>query len=301
MTCLTTAEAFAAYEAARARMPEAAIGKPAPRYIRSLEEIADQFDVFLLDAFGVLNIGETAISGVPERVRDLKAAGKRVFVLSNAASVPREALLTKYRHLGYDFEDKDVITSRMAAIAGMKSAPDLRWGVMGLAEVSMTDFGPMDWQLLGDDPEPYESAEGFLLVGSGDWSEQRQALLERSLKNTPRPVRIANPDIIAPRERGFTTEPGYFAHRIAQHTDAELEFFGKPFPSIYTLAFERLGATDRSRIVMVGDSLHTDVLGAQSAGISSVLISDFGFFAGQDTAKAIRRSGIIPDFIAPRP
>ena len=125
MISLTMAEAFAAYEAARARMPEAATDKPAPQRIGSLEDIADQFDVFFLDAFGVLNIGETPIAGVPERVRDLKNAGKRIFVLSNAASVPREALLTKYNQLGYDFKASDIVTSRMAAIAGMKTAPDL--------------------------------------------------------------------------------------------------------------------------------------------------------------------------------
>ncbi len=301
MISLTMAEAFAAYEASRARMPKAATDKPPPQHIGSLKDIADQFDVFFLDAFGVLNIGETPIAGVPERVRDLKNAGKRIFVLSNAASVPRAALLTKYNQLGYDFKASDIVTSRMAAIAGMKTAPDLHWGVMGLAEVPMTDFGPLNWQLLGDDPEQYDRSEGFLLVGSGDWTERRQALLERSLENAPRPVRIANPDIIAPRENGFTTEPGYYAHRVAQQTEAKLEFFGKPFPSIYELAFDLLEAPDRSRIVMVGDSLHTDVLGAQNAGISSVLISDFGFLAGQDASKAIRRSGIVPDFIAPRP
>ena len=52
---------------------------------------------------------------------------------------------------------------------------------------------------------------------------------------------------------------------------------------------------------MVGDSLHTDILGAQTAGIASVLISGYGFFAGQDTSDAIDASGIIPDYVATRP
>jgi glycerol 3-phosphatase-2 len=56
---------------------------PTPRppassvHATNLDSIADQFDVFLLDAFGVLNIGETAIPGVVERVAGLKARGKQ--------------------------------------------------------------------------------------------------------------------------------------------------------------------------------------------------------------------------------
>ena len=302
MTPLSMPEAFAAYEAARDRLPKASLGKPPPQCIDTLADVAERFDVFLLDAFGVLNIGETPIKGAPERVRALKEAGKRVIVVSNAASVPRDALLEKYRRLGYDFVAEDIVTSRMAAISKMADAPaDLLWGVMGLSGESMADFGPLNWQLLGNDPETYRMVGGFLLVGSGEWSAQKQELLEQTLTENLRPVRIANPDIIAPRESGFSTEPGYFAHQLAQRTSVAPMFFGKPFPAIYDLAFDVLGHVDRSRVVMVGDSLHTDILGAQTAGIASVLISEFGFFAKQDVNNAINVSGIVPDFIAKRP
>ncbi|MEM8694332.1 MAG: HAD-IA family hydrolase [Pseudomonadota bacterium] len=114
-------------------------------------------------------------------------------------------------------------------------------------------------------------------------------------------MRVANPDIVAPREHGFSTEPGRFAHAVADATGIAPDFFGKPFPNIYDLVFERLGPVDRPRVVMVGDSLHTDVLGAHAAGIASVLISGYGFFANEDVHAAIQASGITPDFIAERP
>ncbi|MEP5623810.1 MAG: HAD hydrolase-like protein, partial [Hyphomicrobiales bacterium] len=118
----------------------------------------------------------------------------------------------------------------------------------------------------------------------------------------PRPVWVANPDIVAPRDNGFSSEPGQFAHRLADKTGVSLLFFGKPFANIYDLVFARLGSdVDRSRVVMVGDSLHTDILGAQTAGISSALISGFGFFAGHPVDQAIGKSGIHPDFILNRP
>ncbi len=52
---------------------------------------------------------------------------------------------------------------------------------------------------------------------------------------------------------------------------------------------------------MVGDTLHTDVLGGAAAGCRSVLVTDHGLFAGRDTAPFIAASGIVPDFIIPSP
>ena len=52
---------------------------------------------------------------------------------------------------------------------------------------------------------------------------------------------------------------------------------------------------------MVGDSLHTDILGARAAGVASALVAGYGFFAGQDVASAIEKAGITPDIIVERP
>ena len=301
MTTLSSAEAFAAYEAARKRLPNPAEGKGPPRMIDTLKEVTCDFDVFLLDAFGVLNIGDSPIAGTPERVRDLQAAGKRVLVVSNAASVSRDELLHKYARLGYAFAPDDVITSRMAAAAGCTEKPDMRWGVMGLSGKSMDDFGTLNWHLLEDDPEAYSRADGFLLIGSGEWTAVRQTMMKEELERRPRPVKVANPDIVAPRENGFSVEPGCFAHELAETTGLSPVFYGKPFKNIYDLVFERLGGAQSTRIAMVGDSLHTDILGAHVAGISSILISDFGFFAGQDFEGAIAQSRIVPDYVARRP
>jgi glycerol 3-phosphatase-2 len=113
--------AFRDYEAVRHRLP-------APRarikhHAANLDAIADQFDVFLLDAFGVLNIGETAIPGVVERVAGLKARGKQVIVVTNAAGYPSTVLHARYRRLGYDFGPDDAVSSRMALLAGLAATP----------------------------------------------------------------------------------------------------------------------------------------------------------------------------------
>lgn len=301
MISISAQEAFAAYEAVRHRLPAAQTRAATYREIDTLDEVAAEFDAFLLDAFGVLNIGETAIPGVPERIEGFRAAGKRVLVVSNAASVAKSELRAKYDRLGFDFPEADIITSRDTMAAFMRGAKGMTWGVMQGSNAPMEDFSALALTSLGDDGAAYRDADGFLLIGSGTWTEKRQSLLENALQEVPRRVLVANPDIVAPRENGFSAEPGYFAHRLADKTGITPEFFGKPFGNIYDLALARLGGIDKSRVLMVGDSLHTDILGAQTAGISSALVSEFGFFAGEDIAAAIATSGIVPDYVVARP
>lgn len=172
---------------------------------------------------------------------------------------------------------------------------------MATRSTGLRDLEDLRLTYLEENPDAYDDVEGFLLVGSAAWTEERQSLLEQALRKRPRPVLVGNPDIIAPREAGFSVEPGHFAHRLADHTGITPEFYGKPFPDIFDLAFLRLDHVDRSRVVMVGDSLHTDILGARNVGIGSALIASYGFFAGQDAEKAAVIAGIIPDFILERP
>ena len=301
MISMSVAEAFDAYEAVRHRLPPVRSTQSAYRSIDTLEDIADDFDVFLLDAFGVLNIGETAIPGVKERIDAFRGSGKKVIVVSNAASVPKSGLQEKYRRLGFDFPEADIVTSRAAMVAAMQNVSGQTWGLMLGEDTRLDDLGSFGMAALSTDPSTYEDADGFMLIGSGTWTEQQQALLLETLQARPRRVLVANPDIVAPRETGFSAEPGHFAHLLANETGITPEFFGKPFVNIYDLTFKRLGQVNKTRTVMVGDSLHTDVLGAQTAGIASVLISGYGFFAGQDIGSAIDASGIMPDFVAARP
>ncbi len=308
LSTITAESALAAYEAARHRLPGAPAKNAPPRAAENLSALADAFDAFLLDAFGVLNVGEAAIPGAPERVAELQAMGKRVLIVSNAAGFPHEKLMEKYARLGFDFSPEDVVTSRkaMAAAIAQRSAEQggscRTLGLMVSDGVSAAEFETLDHVRLRDDAADYEACDAILMIGAATWTESRQTLLEAALGKRPRPVYVGNPDITAPRETGFSLEPGYFAHRLADRTGVAPEFFGKPFRNIYDLAFTRLAPEiPKSRMLMVGDSLHTDILGAHTAGIASALITDYGFLAGRNAEADIAATGLVPDFILPRP
>lgn len=289
--------AFAQYEKVRAALPDSEFPVTS-RHVANIGEIADQFDVFLLDAFGVLNVGDTVIKGAAERVTALQNAGKQVFVLTNGASLPADVSLVKYRNMGFDFEQSDVIASRDALALELTDRKEKLWGVMALETSRLDEFSVGTIQL-GLEKSDYDKADAFFLIGSGQWDDKRHALLVETLKNNPRPVLVGNPDIVAPREDGLSLEPGWFAHDLAEKTGVTPEFYGKPFANVYELALSKISPDiPRTRIAMVGDTLHTDVLGGAAMGMKTILITDHGLFKGRDVSTYIKASGIVPDYIA---
>lgn len=291
-----TAWAFAQYETVRKRLPLSQAQGACVR-VPNLGALADDFDVILLDAYGVLNIGNTPIAGAPERVAALQAMGKHCLVLTNGASFPASNRLPKYRQFGFNFTADEVISSRDALAAHLATMPPRRWAAMAPKGASFEGLTPFD--LLEDAGEPYEKAEGFLLLGSQIWNDERQVRLEATLRRHPRPVLVGNPDLVAPYEHGFNLQPGLYAHQLADATGLEPLFFGKPFADMFEEASRRYGAVPPHRVLMVGDTLHTDILGGAAAGIKTLLIADHGMFRGVDLQPYIEKSGIAPDFIAP--
>ncbi len=293
--------AFTAYEAVRHRLPQP-VFTSVPVHVENLAELAEHFDVFLLDAFGVLNVGETAILGAVDRIRYLQDAGKTVMVVSNAAGYPKRLLLEKYANIGFDFSPDQVLTSRDILLATLAQRGPARRGLMAAQSLGLEGLDPLDAVFLAEDRQVYDAVEEFLLIGRSEWTENRQKMLEASLRANPRPVLVGNPDIVAPREFGLSKEPGHYAHRLADASGVEPEFFGKPFANIFAMALSRLpSGTDLDRVLMVGDTLHTDILGGRSAGVKTALITDYGSLKGMNVSDAINRSGIMPDYIMPQP
>ncbi|HHS83275.1 MAG TPA: TIGR01459 family HAD-type hydrolase [Devosia sp.] len=288
--------AFAQYERVRDVLPSAHFAHTSEK-ISHMLDVAERFDVFLLDAFGVLNIGNRTIPGAPEWVRALKAMGKRIIVVANGASLTPERSLEKYARLGFDFSFRDVVASRGLLAGHLSGRDEPLWGAM-VAAGGLGDDLPVEAIVLGDRQADYDRVDGFVFLGSGEWTPARQDMLRASLLRRPRPVLAGNPDIVAPRETGFTLEPGWYAHELARQCDVTPLFFGKPFAAIYDEALARIDPlVSRDRIVMVGDTLHTDILGGRAAGVRTILMADYGLFAGRDVAPYIAASGIVPDYI----
>ena len=285
----------------RARLPAPARqGRAEPA--ANLLALADRYDAFILDGYGVINVGPEPIPGIGDTIRTLRAAGREVMVLTNGAGRPSRATARRYAGWGLDMPERLVVSSRDAleASLAMRPRPGL-WGVMALPDSELETL-PVETALLEDDEAVYRRVDGFIFIRSGGWGTARHLLLAQALRESPRPVLVANPDVSAPYPgRRLSAEPGYWALRIEEETGVRCEPYGKPFAPAFELALSRLGVagTRRERVAMVGDGLHTDILGGLAAGLGTVLVTDHGLLKGLDWEARAARAGIFPDYVVP--
>ena len=147
----TVATIFDRYEAVRHRLPR--VNSPTrTREISSLHDIAAQADAFVFDAYGVLNIGEAAIPGAAQRLRELREIGCQIRILSNAASYTHAGAMTKFQNLGMGVRDHEIITSRDATLAHLD---DRLWGCIAAPQDNLSDISAPTRRLV-DDPISYD-------------------------------------------------------------------------------------------------------------------------------------------------
>lgn len=298
----TPAWAFNEYQRLRNQLPVAETSRNPPQWIPALKSLFSRFDAFVFDAFGVLNTGSRVIPGAVECLAALQTIGKPVLVLSNAATASQPVLTEKYRRMGFDLTEDRIISSRWLLENSLAHEPlNGLWGVIAppaseshtLPGITQSPVRP------GITDQELDSFDGFIFLSSENWNEVLQAQLTISLQQRKRPLLVANPDLVAPRGDCLTLEPGFFAHRLREKAGIEPLFSGKPYGPAFAKVLSRLGDIPPSRILMVGDTLHTDILGASAVGMATLLVSAHGSLAGMNINTCIGQSGISPDFITP--
>ncbi|WP_372995039.1 HAD-IIA family hydrolase [Marinobacter sp.] len=295
--------AFAQYQHIRGALPKGLPPEhqPPTRELTSLAPLLDRFQAFVFDAFGVLNAGPRAFPEAVARIRQLQKLGKTVMVLSNAATASHGALATKYQTMGFDLRPDQLVSSRRVLEQVLCRHPRPgRFGVLSPASSAPESLG-LDWVPVrpGIRSGALDPLDGFVFLSSEGWNEEIQEAMAQSLGRHPRPLLVANPDLVAPRGDCLTMEPGYFAHLLMDQCPVQPEFFGKPYQPAFDAVLEKLTGIDPADILMVGDTLHTDILGGQAAGMKTMLITAEGALQGMNIPDCIAQSGIAPDYSAP--
>jgi HAD superfamily hydrolase (TIGR01459 family) len=255
--------------------------------------IADRYDGFVLDLWGVVHDGQRPYPGVPEALAELKGRGKRVVFLTNA---PRRswAVQTLLDRMGLDRALYDGIMSSgeiawrlmmrrdhafFAGLGGRRAfhigpERDLSVAEEGAAEL-VADPAAADF-LLNTGPDPER--------GSADAEPYRPALEAAFAHELP--MLCVNPDrhVMVGEERLICA--GALADIYLALGGAVLEV-GKPDPSVYEPVLELMGLADRRRVVAIGDTPHTDLAGAQAAGLDALwALTGLAAFAHGDSPAA---------------
>jgi len=299
-------DVIAVYEALRPLMPSPMISDPDstithPKSVRQLVEILPEVDALFLDGFGVINVGQDPVDGIHEFLAEAEAQNVALMVLTNGASHGAENTWAKYQKWGLPFVREQVVSSRDALTAELDNISSEV--IIGSIDRVVTPLDRAGGVALANGDDVFNEAGLFAFLGATGWGEDDQAALEAAIGKGNQPLYIANPDVGAPFDGGFTNEPGYWAARTIKATGVTTSWFGKPHRAIFDLTFARLEAFynrkfERNRVAMVGDSLHTDILGASAAGLRSVLLTGYGLFRDGGAGEMIELCKIYPDWIA---
>jgi glycerol-1-phosphatase len=240
----------------------------------------DGVDLILADLDGVIYTGRHAI---PYAIEAINAAAEtiRIGYLTNNASRTPAAVAEHLSSLGLHVVADDVVTSPQAAIkllAGLVPAGStiLVVGGAGLIDVVVAaGFTATD----SADEKPAAVIQGFSPdVGWKQLAEAAYALA-RDAQGDGIPWVATNTDWTIPQERGIA--PGNGTLVSAVHTAVGIlpVVAGKPERPIFDEAIARFSP---SHPVVVGDRLDTDILGANRAGIPSIMV-----LTGIDKAKQV--------------
>ncbi|HTI00641.1 MAG TPA: TIGR01459 family HAD-type hydrolase [Acidisoma sp.] len=248
------------------------------QHLEGLAPIADRYDGFILDLWGVIHDGVKLYPHSKATLQALRERGKRIVMLSNA---PRRAAMVEkaLTALGIPRDLYDgVMTSGESVWQALRDRDD-PW-FAGLGRRAFWLGPPRDLPLLeGLDIELALSpgdADFVLNIGADEAvSESDLAPHLPALEDCLRaglPMVCANPDLIIVRDGKQILCAGILAEAYGK-MGGDFRWRGKPDAQVYGPTLAMLDCA-KDRVLAVGDALRTDIAGASSVGIESAWVLD---------------------------
>jgi HAD superfamily hydrolase (TIGR01450 family) len=273
--------------------------------MESFAALVARYRVIFFDAYGVLKNARGVMQGVPELLSWILRQGKDVYVITNDASRSPAQMAAAYTHPEYgvlipasrnissgllakDFLRNKVRSGKVAYLGKPSAAFYIESA--GLTPIhiatcrSNEDVAAI--ALLDD--------EGF------DWFRDINLTLNL-MRKVNAPVVVANPDLAYPvndDEVGLAV--GSLACMLERIVGKSFIRFGKPdtmmFSHAFACAHDNLPDLKKTDILMVGDTLETDILGANTFGLDTALVLS-GNTRPEQALMTIQAKGITPTYV----
>jgi HAD superfamily hydrolase (TIGR01458 family) len=226
--------------------------------------MAESINAVLLDIDGVLVVSWEPIDGAAEAVAALRQGGYRVRFLTNTTSRARASIAGALRGADIDVDDDEIATATSATAAHLRHRhPGRR--VLLLDDGPTDDLGDIDLVDVHEDPEV------VVLGGAGPLFTWEAVSGLAALVAEGVPFVAMHGSAVWRTSQGLRLDTGAFAAAIEAATGIAPTVVGKPAPVMFTDALADLGCAPQAA-VMVGDDVTSDVLGAQAAGLTGVLV-----------------------------
>jgi HAD superfamily hydrolase (TIGR01459 family) len=273
------------------------------RRISGLGEIANEYDAFLLDQYGVIHDGRHLYGDVADVIVRLAAAGKAIVVMTNSGK-RSEANRRRLAAMGLVLEPSQVVSSGEVAYQDIKTGR-LGWPFTRGRKAFIVGKRGDDYGFEGLDLEfvsKPRDAEFLLILGTNvpEWNVDFYRELLNGLAGQAIPALCCNPDLEMLTPSGVHPAPGAIA-RIYEELGGKVVYIGKPERAIYAYAIAAVGSPRSSRTLALGDSISHDVVGARGAGIAVALVLT-GLSHGMTDAEIADRADRLkaePDWVLP--
>ena len=292
-------------------MPTKKKSIPSPIPETNILKLIEDYEVLLLDAYGVLVTHIGTIPGAVEAVQKLNNTKKSYFILTNDASRSPETSSQRYERMGLHIDPEKIITSGFllkryfkenklegakCIVLGTEDSADYVRNAGGEV-VSLLDHSEPDADILIVCDE-----HGYPLLETMDGA--LTFLYHRLDRGKKVRLLLPNPDLIYPVGEiryGFTS--GALAGMLEaairfRYPDLgeEMKFepMGKPYSPIFDEAYLRSSTKD---MIMLGDQLKTDIKGALDFGIAAALVTTGLTSKKVITKEILKNRGIRPTYL----
>lgn len=249
------------------------------------------FDGLLLDIDGVLAVSWEALPGAVETLAWLRAEDVPFRLITNTTTHTRADLASTLRDAGLDMDASEIVTAVVA------TATYLRDRHPGARVFLLTD---------GDARADLEGVElvrdrADVVVLGGASEEFTYATLNHVFQMLVDGAELIgmHRNLYWKTAEGWQLDGGAYIAGLEEATGRSAVICGKPSAAYFVSALAMLG-TPAERTAMVGDDLENDVLGAQAAGLTGVLVRT-GKFRPQDLERADGAPDLQLDSIAGLP
>ncbi len=273
--------------------------------IEKFSRIAQNYKAIFFDAYGVLKNYNGLFPGIGKTFHFLKKRGIDYFVLTNDASRSPEQLAEAYHELGNGtITAGHIISSGMLAREYLQNK--IRKGTvayLGTADsahyIESAGLNTISFDAIDLHDLDSVSALVFLDDEGFNWNAYiNKAINLLRLKNMP--VIVANTDVAYPvNKHEIAVAIGAIADMVEEIVGKKFIRFGKPDAQMFMFAYEKLLASKqigKNEILMVGDTLFTDIIGGNKFGFDTVLVLS-GNTLPDDAEIKIASTGIIPTYI----